>query len=129
MLWMFQRVMFGPISEVNTKMADLNLREIIYFAPLIITAVWIGLYPKPFMDIMDKPVAKLVKQVQPDFYKAEALASKQAEAAQVGMHGMEAPEAKEHEAAPAGHATAPAEHAAQPSEGAPAAHAAPGGGH
>ncbi len=103
MLWMFQRVMFGPISEVNAKMEDLNFREIAYFTPLIIVAVWIGLYPKPFMDIMDKPVAKLVQQVQPDFYKAEALAAKQAEAAKVGMRGMEATEAKAHEAAPAEH--------------------------
>ncbi len=103
MLWMFQRVMFGPISEVNAKMEDLNFREIAYFTPLIIVAVWIGLYPKPFMDIMDKPVAKLVQQVQPDFYKAETLAAKQAEAAKVGMRGMEATEAKAHEAAPAEH--------------------------
>ncbi len=118
MLWMFQRVMFGPISEVNAKMEDLNFREIAYFTPLIIVAVWIGLYPKPFMDIMDKPVAKLVQQVQPDFYKAETLAAKQAEAAKVGMRGMEATEAKAHEAAPA-------EHTAET----PATHATPGGGH
>ncbi|MBL0311396.1 MAG: NADH-quinone oxidoreductase subunit M [Holophagaceae bacterium] len=126
MLWMFQRVMFGPISEVNTKMADLNMREIAYFTPLLIMAVWIGLYPKPFMDIMDKPVQKLVLQVQPDFYKAEALAAKQAEAAKAGMHGMEAgeaPEAKEHEASPAQHT------AAEPGTATPAAHATPGGGH
>ncbi len=118
MLWMFQRVMFGPITEVNAKMEDLNFREIAYFTPLIIVAVWIGLYPKPFMDIMDKPVAKLVQQVQPDFYKAETLAAKQAEAAKVGMRGMEATEAKAHEAAPA-------EHTAET----PATHATPGGGH
>ncbi len=118
MLWMFQRVMFGPISEVNTKMEDLNFREIAYFSPLIIVAVWIGLYPKPFMDIMDKPVAKLVQQVQPDFYLAESLAAKQAEAAKVGMRGMEATEAKGHEAAPS-------EKAAEPSAEAPAI---PGGG-
>ena len=122
MLWMFQRVMFGPISDVNTKMQDLNFREIAYFTPLIIVAVWIGLYPKPFMDIMDKPVAKLVQQVQPDFYKAEALTTKQAEAAKVGMRGMEATEAKEHEATPE-------EHIAQPSAETPATHATPGGGH
>ncbi len=118
MLWMFQRVMFGPISEVNTKMADLNFREIAYFTPLLIMAVWIGLYPKPFMDIMDKPVRKLVLQVQPDFFKAEALDAKQAEAAKVGMHGMEATDVKEHEAVPA-------EHTAKPS----AETATPGGGH
>jgi NADH-quinone oxidoreductase subunit M len=132
MLWMFQRVMFGPISEVNTKMEDLNFREIAYFTPLLIMAIWIGLYPKPFMDIMDKPVEKLVQQVQPDFYKAEALATKQAEAAKVGMRGMEAEETKEHEVTPAGHGepqNAPSGHAAEPSAETHAAPATPGGGH
>ncbi len=125
MLWMFQRVMFGPISEVNTKMEDLNFREIAYFTPLIIAAVWIGLYPKPIMDIMDKPVAKLVQQVQPDFYKAETLAAKQAEAAKVGMHGMEAQEASEARE----HGAMPEEHAAELKAETPAVHATPRGGH
>ncbi len=120
MLWMFQRVMFGPISDVNAKMEDLNFREIAYFTPLIIMAVWIGLYPKPFMDIMDRPVAKLVEQVRPGFHQAELLAAKQAEAAKAGMHAMEAPEA---EATPAAEGVA---HEA--SAEAPAVHAT-GGGH
>ncbi len=123
MLWMYQRVMFGPISEVNTKMEDLNLREITYFAPLLITAVWIGLYPKPFMDIMDKPVAKLIQQVRPDFYRAESLAMKQAEAAKVGMHAMEAPEGEGHQAKPEGHEAKPEGHGAETGA------ATPGGGH
>ncbi len=102
LLWMYQRVMFGPITPVNEKMEDLNLREVLYFAPLVIVAFWIGMYPKPVMDVMDAPVRKLVMQVNPDFYKAESLAAQQAEAARVGMHGMEAPEAPEVQAAPAG---------------------------
>ena len=103
MLWLYQRVMFGPINDVNAKMEDLNLREKIYFAPLVIAAFWIGLYPKPLMDIMDKPVAKLVEQVRPGYHKAELLAAKQAAAAKVGMHAMEAPEAPEAIAAPGVH--------------------------
>ena len=91
MLWMYQRVMFGPITPVNEKMEDLNLREILYFAPLIVMAFWIGLYPKPFMDVMDAPVHKLVEQMNPGFHAAESLAAKQAVAAKVGMRGMEAP--------------------------------------
>ncbi|MBK9796824.1 MAG: NADH-quinone oxidoreductase subunit M [Holophagaceae bacterium] len=125
MLWMFQRVMFGPITAVNEKMEDLNLREILYFAPLVAAAFWIGLYPKPLMDVMDAPVRKLVEQVNPGFHAAEALAAKQAAAARLGMRGMAAP-AAHHEPAPAGHGAAPAGHQA------PAApHAAPahGGGH
>jgi NADH-quinone oxidoreductase subunit M len=98
---MFQRVMFGPITPVNEKMEDLNLREVLYFAPLVIAAFWIGLYPKPIMDVMDAPVRKLVTQINPGFFAAEALAGKQAEAARMGMQGMAAP--AHHEAAPAGH--------------------------
>ena len=127
MLWMFQRVMFGPITEVNEKMEDLNLREILYFAPLVVAAFWIGLYPGPVMAVMDAPVRKLVEQVRPGFHAAQDLAAKQAAAAKLGMQGMTAP-AAHHEAAPAGHEAAPAGHAApaaEPAHGAPAH----GGGH
>ena len=133
MLWMFQRVMFGPITAVNEKMDDLNLREILYFAPLVVAAFWIGLYPKPIMDVMDAPVRKLVEQVTPGFHAAQALAEKQATAAKLGMRGMAAPPAP-HSASPAGNEAAPAGHEA-PVHEAPAheapAHEAPahGGGH
>lgn len=90
MLWLYQRVMFGPINEVNAKMPDLTVREIAYFAPLIVAAFWIGLYPKPVMDVLDKPVAKLVGQIDPGFYKAERLEAQQIEAARIGMAGMQA---------------------------------------
>jgi NADH-quinone oxidoreductase subunit M len=124
LLWMYQRVMFGPISAANEKMEDLNLREVLYFAPLVIVAFWIGMYPKPIMDVMDAPVRKLVEQVTPGFHAAEALAAKQAIAAKLGMKGMTAP-AAHHEVAP-GHEPAPAAH----TEGhAPSAAPAHGGGH
>jgi len=128
MLWMFQRVMFGPISAVNEKMDDLNLREVLYFAPLVVAAFWIGLYPKPIMDVMDAPVRKLVEQVTPGYYAAEALAVKQAIAAKLGMQGMAAPQ---HGSAtsespngeqkhPAGHGTAHGEAPATPTHENPA---------
>lgn len=91
MLWMFQRVMFGPISEVNRKMSDLTTREMVVFAPLVILAVWIGLYPRPLMEIMDRPVAKLVRQVNPDYYLAPSISTEQEKAKQEGMQGMIAP--------------------------------------
>jgi NADH-quinone oxidoreductase subunit M len=101
MLWLYQRAMFGPLSETNAKMPDLNAREIAYFAPLVLAAFWIGLYPKPFMDILDKPVAHLVEQVNPGFFRQEHLEELQARGARVGMAGMAAPahEAQAHEAA------------------------------
>ena len=93
MLWLFQRVMFGPLDPASAKMKDLNAREIAYFAPLVVAAFWIGLYPKPVMDILDKPIAKLVKQVDPTFFDREQLEKTQALARQQGMRAMEAPAA------------------------------------
>ena len=123
LLWMYQRVMFGPITAVNEKMEDLNLREMLYFAPLVVAAFWIGMYPKPIMDVMDAPVRKLVEQITPGYHAAQSLAAQQAIAAKLGMRGMTAP-ATHHEAAPEGHEAAPAGHEA-PVHEAPAH----GGGH
>lgn len=73
MLWMLQRVLFGEVSEANAKMEDMNRRELATFIPLIAAAVWIGLYPQPFMRAMDAPVAKLLKQANPGQVEAPAL--------------------------------------------------------
>jgi NADH-quinone oxidoreductase subunit M len=51
MLWMFQRVMFGPIkNEKNKNLPDLNTREIVYLTMILVFIVWIGVYPKTFLD-------------------------------------------------------------------------------
>ncbi|MBK8791549.1 MAG: NADH-quinone oxidoreductase subunit M [Holophaga sp.] len=106
MLWLYQRVMFGPISETNAKMADLNAREIAYFTPLIVAAFWIGLWPTPLMKVLKAPIDKLVVQIDPTYFKAQALESRQKAAAQEGMAGMAAPEAHAAE----GHAPAAEAH-------------------
>jgi len=65
MLWLYQRTMFGPLENPeNQKMADCNAREVLYLAPIVALCIWIGLYPKPFFDILDKPVARLVQQLE-----------------------------------------------------------------
>jgi NADH-quinone oxidoreductase subunit M len=46
---------------------DLTPREVLTFAPLLIVAFWIGLYPKPFFEILEKPVNQLVLTVRPDY--------------------------------------------------------------
>ncbi len=54
MLYLYQRTMFGKIENPkNEKLMDLNGREFATFAPLIVLAVWMGLYPKPFLDRLD----------------------------------------------------------------------------
>ena len=66
MLWLFQRVMFGPLSNPkNEKLLDLNFREIVVMLPLVAFAFWIGLYPKPFIKIMEPSVSYLVRRINP----------------------------------------------------------------
>ena len=73
MLWLYQRTMFGKIENPkNEKLPDLNLREIATFVPLIILAVWIGIYPKPFLDRLAPTVNAVVARVNPA-YPAVAL--------------------------------------------------------
>jgi NADH-quinone oxidoreductase subunit M len=51
MLWMYQRVMFGPVTHAeNSSLKDLSLRERLVFAPLIILIFWMGVMPQPFLD-------------------------------------------------------------------------------
>jgi NADH-quinone oxidoreductase subunit M len=69
MLWLYQRTMFGKLDNpANQNLPDMNLRELVTLVPLIIMAFWIGLYPAPFFKALDKPVNKLVRIVQPDFF-------------------------------------------------------------
>ncbi len=70
LLWLFQRTMLGKITnEKNANLPDLNWREWAYFTPLIVLAFWIGLYPKPLFEILEKPVANIVMRVRPDYYQ------------------------------------------------------------
>jgi len=51
MLWMFQRVMFGEVTnEKNKDLKDLSCREIAIFVPLLLFIIWIGVYPNTFLD-------------------------------------------------------------------------------
>jgi NADH-quinone oxidoreductase subunit M len=51
MLWMFQRVMFGQVTnEKNRDLKDLSWREIAIFVPILLFIVWIGVYPNTFLD-------------------------------------------------------------------------------
>jgi len=68
LLWLYQRVFFGQVTNPkNEKLHDLNAREVWTFAPLLVIALWIGLYPKPFFQILQQPVNQLVMQIRPDY--------------------------------------------------------------
>ena len=64
MLWLYQRTMFGEVDNPkNEGLSDLSLREFATFTPLLILAVWIGLYPKPFIDRLDTSVDRVMVRV------------------------------------------------------------------
>jgi NADH-quinone oxidoreductase subunit M len=62
MLWMFQRMMFGAVTNPeNQNLRDCNLREVVYMVPIIFFMFWIGLYPKPFLTRIEASAARLVE--------------------------------------------------------------------
>jgi NADH-quinone oxidoreductase subunit M len=64
MLWLYQRVFFGELTnEKNKGLEDVNLREILTLAPLIAMCFWIGIYPKPFFEMTAKSAEKIVAAV------------------------------------------------------------------
>jgi NADH-quinone oxidoreductase subunit M len=68
MLWLYQRMFFGTIDNPkNEKLTDLNSREWIYMTPLVIMSLWIGVYPKPFLDYIGRPVNAVVRHVRPAY--------------------------------------------------------------
>ena len=63
MLYLYRRVIFGKLTKDDLKsILDMNPREIAVFAPLIILTILMGVYPGPFLDIMEVSVANLVDQ-------------------------------------------------------------------
>lgn len=65
MLWMFQRVMYGAITDsANEGVRDISRRELWVILPVVICIVWIGLYPKPFLKISEPTVIKLVQHIE-----------------------------------------------------------------
>ena len=72
MLWLYQRVMLGKVTrEENRSLEDLRVvgwgrgaREFWYLVPLVLLALWIGLYPKPFFAVLEEPVTRLVQRLE-----------------------------------------------------------------
>ncbi len=75
LLWLYQRTMLGQVTNAkNLKLPDLSLREVAVFLPLIAWSIWIGVYPKPYFEILEKPVAQLVERVRPGYFQGGAQA-------------------------------------------------------
>jgi len=63
-LWMFKRVYLGPVANNDVKeLTDINGREFLMLALLAAAVLYMGVYPKPFTDVMDTSVADLLKHV------------------------------------------------------------------
>ena len=73
LIWLFQRTMLGDLSEKNAALRDLSLREIVVFAPLLVSAFWIGIYPKPFFTVLERPTAQIVERVLPGYHAQHKL--------------------------------------------------------
>jgi len=64
MLWLYQRTMFGEITnEKNKTLPDLSFREMATLIPIIAFCFWIGLYPSPFLKAMEVSVANVIQTV------------------------------------------------------------------
>ncbi|MDX1624153.1 MAG: NADH-quinone oxidoreductase subunit M [Gemmatimonadota bacterium] len=66
MLRMFGRVMFGPVGEESEGLPDLDRRELAILVPLVALIVWIGVYPKPFLERTAPSVDRLLAEVRVD---------------------------------------------------------------
>jgi NADH-quinone oxidoreductase subunit M len=63
-LWMIKRVYLGPVANDHVKeLTDINSREFVMLALLAIAVLAMGIFPKPFTDVMDVSVAELLKHV------------------------------------------------------------------
>jgi NADH-quinone oxidoreductase subunit M len=63
-LWMFKRVYLGAATKDAVKsLLDIGSREFFMLTLLALAVLYMGVYPKPFTDVMDASVAQLLKQV------------------------------------------------------------------
>lgn len=65
MLWMYQRVFLGRLSrEENRDLEDLNNRELAILVPLVVMAIWMGVYSNSFLRPMDDSIQKVVDRIE-----------------------------------------------------------------
>jgi len=65
LLWMYQRVMTGQVDKPeNAALKDLTSREIVLLAALVVFIIWIGVYPRTFLDPIQASVVNLLSVVK-----------------------------------------------------------------
>jgi len=66
LLWLYQRVFWGQVThEENKGLLDLNARELATLLPLVALCFSIGIYPKPYLEFLHKPIAQVAERIQP----------------------------------------------------------------
>ena len=78
MLRLYQQTMFGDVTNPkNEGLSDLSLREFATFAPLLVLAVWIGLYPTPFLNRLTTSVDHVMVRIDSTYVPRPLLAAVQ----------------------------------------------------
>jgi NADH-quinone oxidoreductase subunit M len=62
-LYLYQRTFQGVVSEKVTKFRDLNAREVLSVAPLLALIVFLGVYPKPILNVINPAVKATLSDV------------------------------------------------------------------
>jgi len=71
MLWLYRRIIFGELVKSELKnILDMDMREKVVFAPLVLLVLWMGIYPASFTSVMEASVDKLVQDYQADLQAA-----------------------------------------------------------
>ncbi len=65
MLYLYRRVIFGTLTKDSLKsILDMNRREALVFAPLVLLVFWMGIYPMSFLDVFSVSVSNLIENYQ-----------------------------------------------------------------
>jgi NADH-quinone oxidoreductase subunit M len=65
LLWAYERVFTGPIThKENEKLLDLDKREVLIMAPLVVLIVFLGVYPKPALDRIEPAVGEVLERIE-----------------------------------------------------------------
>jgi NADH-quinone oxidoreductase subunit M len=64
-LWLYRKIIFGALEKPSlVAIADLDRREILVFAPLVVLTILFGFYPKPVLDMSAASVTALIETYQ-----------------------------------------------------------------
>ncbi|MFN8545139.1 MAG: NADH-quinone oxidoreductase subunit M [Candidatus Binatia bacterium] len=75
LLWMYQRVIFGPlVHDENRRLEDLSRRELAVIVPVLALCVVMGVYPTPFLRVMQPSVDKILARIDRPVVHTAALA-------------------------------------------------------